>query len=218
MDASALGWLVDGHHTLPEDLGYFLDRSYRMHPAVCGPVSRLSYDNRLHSVEERTAARHLAGFDPGVRVLAIEHDGNSTDSREEAEAIVAQITRMLGSAWTDEDGTRDLRPADVLIVTPYNAQVVLLRRLLDAADRPRCRPHGGQVPGPQAPVVFVSLVASSIAEVPRGISFLLNRNRLNVAVSRAKYAAVIVRSAMLTDYLPSTPAGWWSWGFPGHVW
>ncbi|BBY59723.1 TM0106 family RecB-like putative nuclease [Mycolicibacterium sarraceniae] len=208
VDASALGWLVDGHHTLPEDLGYFLDRSYRMHPAVCGPVSRLSYDNRLHSVEERTAARHLAGFDPGVRVLAIEHDGNSTDSREEAEAIVAQITRMLGSAWTDEDGTRDLRPADVLIVTPYNAQVVLLRRLLDAAGLSEVQ--AGTVDkfqGRQAPVVFVSLVASSIAEVPRGISFLLNRNRLNVAVSRAKYAAVIVRSAMLTDYLPSTPAG-----------
>jgi uncharacterized protein len=56
-------------------------------------------------------------------------------------------------------------------------------------------------------VVFVSMVASSVDDVPRGISFLLNRNRLNVAVSRAKYAAVIVRSAALTEYLPSTPAG-----------
>jgi uncharacterized protein len=208
VDASALGWLVDGQHTLPEDLGYFLDRSYRMHPAVCAAVSRLSYDNRLHSVEERTAARHLAGVQPGVHVLAVDHDGNSTDSREEAEAIVAGITEMLGSAWTDEDGTRPLSPADILIVTPYNAQVVLLRRLLDAAGLPEVQ--AGTVDkfqGRQAPVVFISLVASSIAEVPRGISFLLNRNRLNVAVSRAKYAAVIVRSAMLTDYLPSTPAG-----------
>ena len=42
--------------------------------------------------------------------------------------------------------------------------------------------------GRQAPVVFVSMTASSIDDVPRGISFLLNRNRLNVAVSRAKYA------------------------------
>ncbi len=208
VDASALGWLVDGHHTLPEDLGYFLDRSYRMHPAVCAAVSRLSYGNRLHSVQERTAARHLAGVEPGVHVLAVEHDGNSTDSREEADAILAQITRMLGSAWTDEDGTRPLTAADVLIVTPYNAQVVLLRRLLDAAGLSEVQ--AGTVDkfqGRQAPVVFVSLVASSIAEVPRGISFLLNRNRLNVAVSRAKYAAVIVRSTMLIDYLPSTPAG-----------
>jgi uncharacterized protein len=141
-------------------------------------------------------------------VLAVEHDGNATDSREEAAAILAEITRMLGSAWTDEDGTRPLTAADVLIVTPYNAQVVLLRRLLDAAGLPEVQ--AGTVDkfqGRQAPVVFISLVASSIAEVPRGISFLLNRNRLNVAVSRAKYAAVIVRSTMLTDYLPATPAG-----------
>ncbi|WP_445166509.1 TM0106 family RecB-like putative nuclease [Mycolicibacterium sp. Dal123E01] len=208
VDASALGWLVDGGHTLPEELGYFLDRSYRMHPAVCAAVSRLSYDNRLHSVEERTAARHLAGFQPGVQVLALDHDGNSTDSREEAHAIVAAILAMLGSAWTDEGGTRPLTAADVLIVTPYNAQVVLLRRLLDAAGLSEVQ--AGTVDkfqGRQAPVVFVSLVASSIAEVPRGISFLLNRNRLNVAVSRAKYAAVIARSTMLTDYLPSTPDG-----------
>ncbi len=142
-------------------------------------------------------------------MLTVEHDGNSTDSREEADAIVAAITGMLGSDWSDEDGTRPLTAADVLIVTPYNAQVVLLRRLLDAAGLADVQAgtvdkfQGRQAP----PVVFVSLVASSIAEVPRGISFLLNRNRLNVAVSRAKYAAVIVRSAMLTDYLPSTPPG-----------
>jgi uncharacterized protein len=208
VDTSALGWLVDGQHTLPEELGYFLDRSYRMHPSVCTAVSRLSYDNRLHSVEERTAARHLAGVRPGVQVMTVDHDGNSTDSREEAEAIVSAITGMLGSAWTDEDGTRPLEATDVLIVTPYNAQVALLRRLLDAAGLTDIQ--AGTVDkfqGRQAPVVFVSLVASSIAEVPRGISFLLNRNRLNVAVSRAKYAAVMVRSTRLTDYLPSTPAG-----------
>ncbi|TGD88005.1 TM0106 family RecB-like putative nuclease [Mycolicibacterium sp. CH28] len=208
VDSSALGWLVDGRHTLPENLGYFLDRSYRMHPAVCAAVSRLSYDGRLHSVEDRTAARRLAGCQPGVRVLALDHDGNSTDSPEEAEAIVAEIGRLLGSAWTDEDGTRPLSAADVLVVTPYNAQVVLLRNLLDQAGLHEVQ--AGTVDkfqGRQAPVVFVSMVASSIDDVPRGISFLLNRNRLNVAISRAKYAAVIVRSRMLTEYLPSTPAG-----------
>ncbi|WP_059017321.1 TM0106 family RecB-like putative nuclease [Mycobacterium sp. M26] len=208
VDASALGWLVDGRHTLPEDLGYFLDRSYRMHPAVCAAVSRLSYDGRLQSVEDTTAARRFDGIEPGVHTLAINHDGNSTESPEEAAAILAAITGMLDRAWTDEHGTRPLTASDVLIVTPYNAQVVLLRRLLDEAGLDDVQ--AGTVDkfqGRQAPLVFVSLVASSIADVPRGISFLLNRNRLNVAVSRAKYAAVVVRSAMLTDYLPSTPDG-----------
>ncbi len=208
VDDSALGWLVDGRHTLPDELGYFLDRSHRMHPRVCAAVSRLSYDGRLQSVAEKTAARRLDGFEPGVHVLALHHDGNSTDSLEEAVAIVAAVAGLLGSAWTDEDGTRPLTAADVLVVTPYNAQVVLLRRLLEEAGLHEVQ--AGTVDkfqGRQAPVVFVSMVASSTDDVPRGISFLLNRNRLNVAVSRAKYAAVIVRSAMLTEYLPSTPAG-----------
>ncbi|ULE31525.1 TM0106 family RecB-like putative nuclease [Mycobacterium sp. IDR2000157661] len=206
VDCSALGWLVDGRHTLPGELGYFLDRSFRMHPAVCSAVSRLSYDRRLRSVADVAGARSLEGEPPGVRVLAVEHDGNATDSPEEADAIVAEIDRLLGAAWTDERGTRPLGPHDVLVVTPYNAQVVLLRERLDAAGLSDVR--AGTVDkfqGQQAPVVFISMTASSIDDVPRGISFLLNRNRLNVAVSRAKYLSVVVRSPLLTEYLPATP-------------
>ena len=206
VDASALGWLVQGHRTLPEELGYFLDRSYRMHPAVCGPVSRLSYEGRLRSEEPLTAARRLDGNPPGVRMLAVPHDGNSTSSPEEAAAIVAEIGRVIGTDWTDEDGTRRLRQDDVLVVAPYNAQVLLLREHLVAAGLDGV--DVGTVDkfqGRQAPVVFISMTASSIDDVPRGIAFLLNRNRLNVAVSRAKYASVIVRSESLTEYLPSTP-------------
>ena len=208
VDGSALGWLVDGHHTLPPERGYFLDRSYRMHPDVCRAVSRLSYDGRLLSNEHVTAARRLDGVAPGVRTLEVDHLGNATESPEEADAIVTAITGLLATPWTDEDGTRPLAQRDVLIVTPYNAQVVLVRRRLDAAGLTEVR--AGTVDkfqGQQAPVVFVSMTASSIDDVPRGIAFLLNRNRLNVAVSRAKYLAVIVRSRHLTDYLPGTPDG-----------
>jgi uncharacterized protein len=206
VDCSALGWLVDGAHTLPPERGYFLDRSYRMHPAVCAAVSQLSYDGRLRSQETVTAARRLDGQLPGVRELRVSHDGNATESPEEAAAIVAETGRLLGSAWTDEKGTRPLTQGDIMIVTPYNAQVLLLRHHLDAAGLDEVRVGTvDKFQGQQAPVVFVSMVASSIDDVPRGISFLLNRNRLNVAVSRAKYAAIIVRAEALTDYLPATP-------------
>jgi superfamily I DNA and/or RNA helicase len=206
VDASALGWLVDGRRTLPEELGYFLDRSHRMHPAVCRPVSRLSYEGRLHSEESRTAARRLDGQAAGVRVLSVPHDGNSTSSPEEAAAIVAATRLLLGSDWTDEDGTRPLGPGDVLVVAPYNAQVLLLQDYFEAAGLPEVAIGTvDKFQGRQAPVVFVSMTASSIDDVPRGISFLLNRNRLNVAVSRAKYLSIIVRSEALTEYLPATP-------------
>jgi uncharacterized protein len=207
VDASALEWLVDGQRTLPDERGYFLDRSYRMHPAVCAAVSALSYEGRLYS-DECTAARRLDGYRPGLQLLSVEHQGNSTDSPEEADAIAAEIARLLGASWTDEHGTRALTASDVLVLAPYNAQVALLRRRLSAARLGGVRVGTvDKFQGGQAPVVFISMTVSSADVVPRGISFLLNRNRLNVAVSRAQYAAVIVRSPALTEYLPATPAG-----------
>ncbi len=208
VDTSALDWLVDGERTLPDERGYFLDRSYRMHPAVCAAVSALSYDGRLHSHTHCTAARRLEGYQPGVHVLPAAHHGNSTESPEEADAIAAEIRQLLGTSWTDEHGTRALTPSDVLVLAPYNAQVALVRRRLTSAGLGGVRIGTvDKFQGGQAPVVFISMTASSVDVVPRGISFLLNRNRLNVAVSRAQYAAVIVRSPALTEYLPATPAG-----------
>jgi predicted RecB family nuclease len=208
VDGSALGWLVNNQRTLPAERGYFLDRTHRMHPAVCAPVSTLSYEGRLHSHAELTTARHLDGYPPGVHVLSVSHEGNSTESPEEAEAIVAQIKRLLGASWTDEHGTRRLTAADVLTLAPYNAQVVLLRRRLAAAGLGEARVGTvDKFQGAEAPVAIISMTASSFDDIPRGMPFLLNRNRLNVAISRAQYAAVIVRAEALTEYLPTSPAG-----------
>lgn len=208
VDTSALGWLVDGRRTLPAEFGYFLERSHRMHPSVCAAVSALSYGGRLHSHVAETTARHLDGYPAGVDVLTVRHEGNSTESPEEAEAIVTEIGRLLGRSWTDEHGARPLKGADVLVLAPYNAQVVLLRQRLAAGGLGEVRVGTvDKFQGAQAPVVVISMTASSIGDIPRGIPFLLNRNRLNVAVSRAQYTAVIVRAESLTDYLPATPAG-----------
>ncbi|KJX75288.1 TM0106 family RecB-like putative nuclease [Mycobacterium lepromatosis] len=208
VDTSALDWLFEGQRTLPDERGYFLDRSYRMHPAVCAAVSTLSYEGRLHAHTEYTAARRLNEYQPGVHVLPVHHQGNSTESPEEAGAITAEIERLLGTPWTDEHGTRPLAVSDVLVLAPYNAQVALVRQKLMSAGISGVRVGTvDKFQGGQAPVVFISMTASSTEMVPRGISFLLNRNRLNVAVSRAQYAAVIVRSETLTEYLPATPVG-----------
>lgn len=94
------------------------------------------------------------------------------------------------------------------MVAAYNAQVLMIRRRLEQAGiRGVDVGTVDKFQGREAPVVFFSLAASSAEDVPRGISFLLNRNRVNVAISRAKYLAFVVRSPRLTDYLPSSPAG-----------
>jgi uncharacterized protein len=61
--------------------------------------------------------------------------------------------------------------------------------------------------GQEAAVAIVSLAASSGREAPRGLEFLLLRNRLNVAVSRAMHTAYLVHSPWLLDDLPYTPEG-----------
>ena len=208
VDGSALGWLVDGHRTLPAERGYFLDRTHRMHPAVCAPVSALAYGGRLQPHSEVTAARRLDGYPPGVQVIRVAHQGNSSESPEEADAIVELIHTLVGRSWTTEGGTRPLTAADVLVLAPYNAQVVLLRRHLAQAGLGDVRVGTvDKFQGAEAPVAIISMTASSVDDIPRGIPFLLNRNRLNVAISRAQYAAVIVRADALTEYLPAAPTG-----------
>ncbi|RIJ77183.1 TM0106 family RecB-like putative nuclease [Nakamurella silvestris] len=213
VDGSALAHLAHGHAALPERRGYFLEKTWRMHPAVCTPVSLLAYDGKLVSEESHTATRNLAGRKPGISVNWVEHHGNSVQSTEEAAEVVRLVREHLDLEWTDPGSgdavtghTRQTGQQDVLVVAPYNAQVSLIRRTLAAAGLAEIQVGTvDKFQGKQAPVVIVSMTASAVADVPRGMSFLLSRNRMNVAVSRAQWAAVIVRSPALTDYLPTTP-------------
>jgi uncharacterized protein len=211
VDGSALGWLMDGSRTLRPEHGYFLERTWRMHPDLCERVSRLAYDDRLFSQESVTATRRLEGFEAGIHLVLVGHAGRSSSSVEEAREVVEQVRRLLGSTWhdpKDERGDRPLEQGDVLVVAAYNAQVAMIRReLADAVLHDVRVGTVDKFQGQEAPVVVVSMSASSADEVPRGMEFLLSRNRVNVAVSRGKWASIVVRSPRLTDYLPTTPEG-----------
>ncbi len=211
VDHSALGWLMDDEPTLRPELGYFLERTWRMHPELTRRVSRLAYDDRLTSELAVTTARTLDGLAPGLHVRRVDHVGNSVRSIEEAHEVVAQVRGLLGSEWYDpeeERGPRPLEQGDVLVVAAYNAQVAAIRGELSHAGLHDVRVGTvDRFQGQEAPVVIVSMSASSSDDVPRGMEFLLSRNRVNVAVSRGKWAAIVVRSPRLTDYLPTTPEG-----------
>jgi uncharacterized protein len=210
IDQSALGWVADGHDVLPATRGYFLPDSRRMHPAVTAPVSRLSYGGVLRS-NPVAATRLLVGIAPGLHAVPVEHTGNAISSPEEADAVVSLLRDVLGRRWTDPSKERvddPLTEADVIIVTPYNAQLALVRETLAAAGYRDVRVGTvDKFQGQEAAVAIVTLAASSADDVPRGIAFLIMKNRLNVAISRAKWAAYLVFSPALTEYLPVTPAG-----------
>jgi len=205
VDVSALGWLADGQHVLPDAFGYFLARTRRMEPALTASVSALSYDGQLASM---VSGRHLDGIDAGVHPVPVVHTGSTTSSVEEAARVVALAQDVVGRRWVDGDLTRTLTDEDVIVVAPYNAQGAVIR---DALDRAGLR--GTQVgtvdmfQGREAVVSIVSLAASSAGDIPRGLDFLLMPNRLNVALSRAKWAAYVVYSPALTTGLPPSIAG-----------
>ncbi|MNV78414.1 hypothetical protein D3C71_1719020 [compost metagenome] len=48
-------------------------------------------------------------------------------------------------------------------------------------------------------MVIVSMATSCGADAPRGTEFLFNRNRLNVAISRAQCLAILVRGSRLLE-------------------
>ncbi|GAB3547362.1 TM0106 family RecB-like putative nuclease [Arthrobacter tumbae] len=205
VDESALGWLSQGSATLRPEFGYFLADSWRMHPDLCSAVSRLAYDGKLESAVIATK-RVLEGVPAGVECVLVEHSGNASASSEEAEEVVRQVQKHIGLAWDDAAVRRPLTNADVLVVAAYNAQVQMIRRKLKDAGLEGTRVGTvDKFQGQEAPVVIVSMACSAASDAPRGIQFLLNRNRINVAISRGQWRAIIIRSPELTHHLPSRP-------------
>ena len=212
---SVLQHLLGNDQTVPEDRGIFLNVSYRMQPDICAFVSDAMYDNRLHAADSTrrhrvtTTAREYAG----LYFLAIDHSGNSSSSIEEANEIVAQILLLLEEGWVVDSKPperseipRRATARDVIVVAPYNAQ----RRLIQNKLR-----HAGitdvsvgtvdKFQGQEAAVVFYSMATSSGEDVPRNVEFLFERNRFNVAISRARAASVLVCSPRLLDIRCRTP-------------
>jgi uncharacterized protein len=190
---SALEHLLRDAATVAEDRGIFQERTYRMHPAVCSYISELAYDGRLRSADgcERQVIVSGGLKGAGIRYIPVPHQDNAQASPEEAEVIRREVELLLaGGTFTNMKGeTRPLTAADILVVAPYNMQVRCLRE---------CLPDGVDVgtvdrfQGREAPVVFFSMASSSGEDVPRGLEFLFSRNRLNVAISRARALAVVV--------------------------
>ncbi|UOR00446.1 TM0106 family RecB-like putative nuclease [Leucobacter allii] len=275
VDASALGWLLGEHDTLPTELGCFLAETRRLRPELAEIVSELSYDGRLRA-HPTASLRTVRGAGPaGLVHHAIAHRGNATRSPEEAVEVVRIVRELLGGASisegavaagdrTDEETTRaaggarvsgglrgsgidsgreagavtladagavavsppgaktvaadppamrdgDWRPldaSDLVVVAAYNAQVECVAEALAAAGLERVRVGTvDRFQGQEAVVAIVTLAASSPEDVPRGLEFLLMRNRLNVAISRAQWSAHLVSSDRLGQGLPTSAEG-----------
>ncbi len=206
-ERSALAHVLDGAATIAPDRGLFLERTWRLHPALCDFTSEVFYDDRLEP-EPHLAGQRLDSPLPlvdgvGPRLLSVATFGADSDSPIEAAAVADLARSIVGGAWTNGTGeTRTLGWPDILIVAPYNAQVGAIQRLLPGEARVGTV---DKFQGQEAPISIYSLTTSSPDLAPRGMDFLYSRNRLNVATSRARCVAVVVASPDLLRVQARTP-------------
>lgn len=206
---SALQHVLGPHQTMPADRGIFLGVTWRLAPQICAFTSEQFYESRLNpheGLERQTIAGPTPFSGAGLRVVDVHHDFCRNASDEEVD-VVERIVRALvapGVSWTNADGLmQPLTTKDLLVVAPYNAHVVRLRERLDTLGVAVGTVDKFQ--GQEAPVVIYSMATSRPEDAPRGMSFLYNPNRLNVATSRARCLCVLVASPRLFEPDCRTP-------------
>jgi len=206
---STLDYLMRDHATIPPERGLFLATTRRLHPDICRFVSDAVYDGRLVAHPDLQGQQLVLNdaADPalkptGIAFVDAHHDGCGQRSDAEVAIVRRLVESLLEQRVRGSDGLeRPLGLDDIRVVAPYNMQVNALQRALPEGA------HVGTVDrfqGQEAEVVIVSMATSGPEDLPRHVEFLYSRNRLNVAVSRARCLAVTVASPRLLDLPCST--------------
>jgi uncharacterized protein len=213
VDLSSLEHVLGGEPVIDSHRGIFLPQTYRLHPDVNAFTSEVFYARQLTSAPEAgrqdlIAPGRLSGT--GVRWVPVVHAGNRNKSEEEADVVRSLYRKLLHGRWTDAGGRSEpMRPDDILVVAPYNAQVDLLTEklqpLADGVDGTLRVGTVDKIQGQQAAAVIYSMATSSQDEMPRTLEFLYSLNRLNVATSRGRCLAAIVCSPDLLRVRVHTP-------------
>jgi uncharacterized protein len=196
VDVSLLEHVAQGASVLPDDVGVFLDLSYRMHPAVCTVVGDLAYSGELESAPP-ARARDISGpaldifgrsipVQPGVVWVPVQDGDDEVEiTRALLDQLVDTVTVTVGPGLSEKLAWNEVR-----VVSPHNAHVNRLTAALpDRAQVGTVDRFQGQ----QGHVVVYSM--GRLAESPGDVPFLYEINRLNVALSRARVLAIVVSHA-----------------------
>lgn len=206
-DVSSLHHILGGDQTIADDRGLFLAETWRLHPDICAYTSELFYGGRLHprpglEVQEIRSGGRVSGA--GLRYVPVPTEGNQSSSPEEADCVRDLVDEILGAGttWIDKHGVEaPVTLNEILIIAPYNAQVIELQDRIPGGRIGTVDKFQGQ----EAPIVIYSMTTSSYADAPRGMEFLYSLNRLNVATSRAKCICVLVASPSVFEAQCRTP-------------
>jgi uncharacterized protein len=207
---SALERVLGDNVTMPEDRGLFIEHTRRMHPAVCAFTSEVFYENRLTPLKELRNQTILGDGQlsgTGLRVVHVAHEGNDNCAPEEAQVVAELVAELQFKQWRNAAGeVETVGVAGILIVTPFNAQIREIEAALESRGIIGARVGTvDKFQGQQAPVVIYSMASSTAEDAPRGMEFLYDLRRLNVATSRARCLAILVSSPELVRVFCRTP-------------
>ncbi len=207
-DVSALDHILGGEQTIPADKGLFLEETWRLHPAICAFTSELFYDGKLRSQDGLETTGHQ-GSRARRRVWPVLPAGRAQRQPEllarrgaSRRPILCGRSSPADATWIDREGQeKPITLDDIVIITPYNAQVFEIQQRLPGARVGTVDKFQGQ----EAPIAIYSMATSSHADAPRGMEFLYSLNRLNVATSRAKCVSILVSSPQIFEAECRTP-------------
>ncbi len=213
---SVLDYYMGQQATIPDNQGIFLGITWRMHPKVNQFISDAIYEGRLHAAtgNENQLIRVPNGYagvldqEAGVVVVPVDHTGNTQASDEEVEQIAKLTQELIGRTKISKTGAETkVGWQDILYVAPYNFQVNKLKNRLAQLPGGAAAQVGSvdKFQGQEAAIVFLSMCSSDANESARGLDFLFDERRLNVAVSRAKSLAVIVMNPSLATTRVANP-------------
>eukprot|EP00941_MAST-03F_sp_MAST-3F-sp1_P004065 g4065.t1 len=179
-----------------------LEEQYRMHATISNWASMALYEGRLrpHSSNAKHTLQDLSEYKSKMSwppILMIDTTGcdmseetgkslenGSKSNRGEADIVVHHVSALLDAG---------LSPSNIGIITPYNAQVTLIKELLQGLNKSdevlEVRTVDG-FQGREKEAIIISLVRSNRGR--NNIGFLRERRRLNVAITRARRHCCIV--------------------------
>jgi uncharacterized protein len=204
---SSLDHILCGAQTIDAKQGLFLKDTWRLSPDICAYNSELFYGSKLLSVKGCELQKIQSGSEfsgSGLRYLPVEHSGNTSSSIEEADAVKNIVHAILSSksTWIDRScEVHEVTIDDIVIITPYNAQVFEIQQRIPNAYVGTVDKFQGQ----EAPIAIYTMATSSYEEAPRGMEFLYSANRMNVAISRAQCLAILVASPNIFEADCKTP-------------
>jgi len=177
-----------------------LCESHRCHSVVAEFLREWVYEKDLidfHSDQRQTLSPVKAKTDGLDAVLAsdnvfvlIVHDEAESFQSNLVEASIVQA--LVCSSQSESIG----------IITPHNAQKGLLKNLLSQSGKDTRVDTVERYQGGEADFIIISSTVSDPDYVRSESEFLLNLNRINVAISRMKKKIVIVASRSIFEFMP----------------